>query len=129
MRLTTHRRNCAGALGTGTSTMAHRHPLPVRSFQRLSMASLLLFAALQCADALTTLLFLRHGVAEANPLIRAAFGVASPAVALLAVKSAGCGLAYLAWRGRRVRILRRVNCFFGVCLAWNLLAISLGPAA
>lgn len=93
------------------------------------MATLLLFIALQFCDTLTTLVFLRHGVAEANPLIRFAFGLASPAVALVALKAAGCALAWLAWRSRRVRLLWRVNCFFGLCVAWNLLAISLGPAA
>lgn len=93
------------------------------------MATLLLFIALQFCDALTTLLFLRHGVAEANPLIRFAFGLASPAAALLAMKAAGCALAWLAWRSHRLRLLRRVNCFFGLCVAWNLLAFSLGPSA
>jgi hypothetical protein len=93
------------------------------------MASFLLFVALQFCDALTTVLFLRHGVAEANPLIRFAFALASPPVALFADKTAGCALAWLAWRSHRVRLLRRVNCFFALCVAWNLLALSIGPAA
>ena len=92
------------------------------------MATLLLFMALQFCDTLTTLVFLRQGVTEANPLIRLAFGLASPAAALIALKAAGCGLAWLAWRSQRVRLLRRVNCFFGLCVVWNLLAISLAPA-
>lgn len=90
------------------------------------MAALLLFVALQFCDALTTLVFLRYGVAEANPLIRLALSLsASPALPLLAVKAAACGLAYVAWRCHRRRLLVRVNCFFAACVAWNLVAISL----
>lgn len=89
------------------------------------MPALLLFITLQFCDALTTLVFLHHGVAEANPLIRLALSLsAAPAFPLLAVKAAGCGLAYLAWRSHRRRLLFRVNCFFAVCVAWNLVAIS-----
>jgi hypothetical protein len=89
------------------------------------MASFLLFIGLQLCDMLTTLVFLRHGVAEANPLIRVALGLShSPALPLLAVKAAGCGLAWLAWRSRRHRLLSRINCFFAACVAWNLVAIS-----
>jgi Domain of unknown function (DUF5658) len=90
------------------------------------MPTLLVFIALQFCDALTTLVFLRHGVAEANPLVRFALSLSpSPALPLLAVKAAGCGLAYLAWRSHRRRLLFRVNCFFAACVAWNLVAISL----
>ena len=89
------------------------------------MTTLLVFASLQLCDAVTTLVFLRHGVAEANPLIRFALGQsASPALALVAAKAAGCALAWLAWRGHRRRLLSRVNCFYAVCVAWNLLAIA-----
>jgi hypothetical protein len=89
------------------------------------MATLLLFVALQFCDALTTLIFLRQGVSEANPLVRFALSrSASPALALLAVKAAGCGLAYLAWRSQRRRLLVRVNCFLALCVACNLVAIS-----
>ena len=105
--------------------MAPAQQFLVRSFQKTSMASLVLFIALQFFDTLTTLVFLRHGVAEANPLVRFALGLSdSPAFPLLAVKVAGCGLAWLAWRGRRHRLLTRVNCFFAACVAWNLVAIS-----
>jgi hypothetical protein len=89
------------------------------------MAALLLFITLQFCDMLTTLVFLRNGVAEANPLVRFALSLsASPALPLLAVKAAGCALAYLAWRSDRRRLLVRVNCFFAACVAWNLVAIS-----
>jgi hypothetical protein len=105
--------------------MAPMRQSRVRSSQKTSMASLLLFIALQLCDAVTTLVFLRHGVAEANPVIRFALGLSqSPALPLLAVKAAACVLAWFVWRGRRQRLISRVNCFFAACVAWNLVAIS-----
>jgi hypothetical protein len=89
------------------------------------MAPLLVFIALQLGDALTTLLCLRNGIGEANPLIRFIFGLtSSPALSLFAVKAAGCVPAWLAWRSRRRRLLTRVNYFFAACIAWNLLVVA-----
>jgi hypothetical protein len=89
------------------------------------MALLLVFLVLQFCDLATTLLFLQHGVAEANPLVAVLIRVsAQPAVALLLVKAAGCGLAVYAWKGRRTRLLRYANLFFAVCVGWNLLAMA-----
>jgi hypothetical protein len=89
------------------------------------MAILLVFLVLQFCDLATTLLFLHHGVAEGNPLVAALVRVtAQPAVALLLVKAAGCGIAVYAWRGRRIRLLRRANLFFAMCVGWNLLALA-----
>ena len=105
--------------------MAPFDPVRVRSFQRLSMTPLLLFIALQICDALTTLTFLRQGIAEANPLIRLAIGVShSPELGLLGVKAAGCAMAWVAWRTDRRRLLARANGFFAACVVWNLVAIS-----
>ena len=90
------------------------------------MAILLVFVALQLCDLATTLLFLHHGVGEANPLVAALMRVwAQPAVAVLLVKAAGCGLAVYAWRSRRTRLLWRANLFFAACVGWNLLAIAI----
>jgi hypothetical protein len=88
------------------------------------MAILLVFVALQLCDLATTLVFLQHGVGEANPLVAALMRVSQPAVAVLLVKAAGCGLAVYAWRSRRTRLLWRANLFFAVCVGWNLLAIA-----
>ena len=90
------------------------------------MAILFVFLALQFCDLATTLVFLQHGVAEGNPLMAALIRVsAHPAVALLLVKAAACGLAVYAWRSGRIRLLRRrANLFFALCVAWNLLAIA-----
>jgi hypothetical protein len=97
----------------------------VRSLQQTVMATFLLFVILQFCDAVTTLVFLHRGVAEANPLIRLALRLsATPVLPLLAFKAAGCALAWFAWRASRVRLLRRVNCFFAACVVWNLLVVA-----
>jgi hypothetical protein len=93
--------------------------------KKVDMAILLVFLALQFCDLATTLVFLRHGVAEANPLVAALIRfVAQPAMALLLVKAAACGLGWYAWRCRRTRLLRRANIFFALCVGWNLLALA-----
>lgn len=91
---------------------------------------LLAFICLQVMDTLTTLLFLHQGVSEANPLIRAALaGWAHPGVGLALAKVSAIALATLAWRSGRTRLLRKVNLVFALCVAWNLAAIWIGPAA
>jgi len=87
---------------------------------------LLEFICLQVLDASTTLLFLGRGVAEANPLVRAALGAshAGPALPLVLVKLAGVLVAFYAYRSGRSKILRRINVLFALCVAWNLAAIA-----
>jgi len=87
--------------------------------------SFLLFAALQVCEVLTTLLFLRHGVQEANPLMRAAMAVVRQPLAALALpKAAALGLALYAARSGRTRLLARINVLFTCCVAWNLMALA-----
>jgi len=89
------------------------------------MAVLLVYFSLQLCDLATTMLFMRHGIGEGNPLVAALIRISDqPAVALVLVKAVGCGLAVYAWRSRRMRFLRRVNLFFALCVCWNLLAIA-----
>jgi uncharacterized protein DUF5658 len=88
------------------------------------MTIFLVFLVLQFLDGATTAVFLSRGVSEANPLVAALLRAGSnPAFALLAVKLAACALAWLAWRSRRITLLRRANIFFALCVAWNLTAI------
>ena len=88
------------------------------------MATLFLFLGLQVCDVATTLAFLRHGVAEGNPLIAALMVlVVSPALALALIKLGGCALGVYAWKSNRTRLLRRANLFFAACVAWNLVAL------
>lgn len=89
------------------------------------MAILLTFFALQVCDLATTLVFLRQGVAEANPLVAVLMHFFSqPAFALGALKAGACLMAYYAWTSRRTRLLRRANLFFALCVGWNLIAIA-----
>jgi Domain of unknown function (DUF5658) len=93
-------------------------------WKRIDMAILFLFFGLQLCDVATTLAFLRHGVAEGNPLIGALMMVVvSPAAALALVKLGGCALGVYAWKSQRMRLLRRANLFFAACVAWNLVAL------
>ena len=86
---------------------------------------LLASMVLQVCDLATTLVFLQRGVGEANPLVGALIRISGqPAAAVLLVKAAGCGLAAYAWRSRRIRLLKRANPFFALCVMWNLLAIA-----
>ena len=102
--------------------MAPKGLQPVRSLQQTTMVTLLVFVILQFCDGLTTLAFLQHGATEANPLIRLALRLSTtPVLPLMIFKAAGCALAWCAWRASRVRLLRRINWFFAVCVAWNLL--------
>ena len=88
------------------------------------------FVCLQAMDALTTLLFLRHGVGEANPLIRAALaGAADPKIALVLAKVLAVVLGTVAWRSGRKRLLWKMNLLFALCVAWNLVAAWVGQAA
>ena len=89
------------------------------------MTILFVFIVLQFCDLATTLIFLRHGVGEANPLVSLLIRIsAQPAFAVLLVKAAACGMALFAWKSQRTRLLRRANLFFALCVAWNLVAIA-----
>jgi Domain of unknown function (DUF5658) len=91
--------------------------------------TLISFICLQALDGLTTLLFLRHGVGEANPLIRAALvGAADPRMALALAKILAVLLGTVAWRSGRKRFLWKMNLLFALCVAWNLVAAWVGHA-
>ena len=69
---------------------------------------LIQFLGLQIADAVTTLVFLQHGVNEANPLIRVALALfGQPALGLVIAKALGIGVALVAWRTGRRGMLRK----------------------
>ena len=87
---------------------------------------LLHFALLQLLDFATTLWFLREGVTEANPLVRATLALCGqPMAALAGVKLVGLAPAWLAWRSGRHGLLRKVNLVFAACVVWNLAALWL----
>jgi hypothetical protein len=80
-------------------------------------------------DTLTTLLFLHHGVHEANPLIKAALAIsADPRVAVGVSKVLAIVLATFAWHSGRKGLLRKLNVLYLACVAWNLAAFWVGVA-
>ena len=107
---------------------------PLCPLQWVSAMSPLLaqFAFLQLLDLLSTTAFLAHGVEEANPFVNWSMTLcSSPTGGLLIVKLMALGLGVAVWRLGRHRLLARVNAFFGVVVAWNVLALLLaatGPA-
>jgi hypothetical protein len=86
--------------------------------------SLVLFAYFQLLDLLTTVIFLLHGVKEANPLVKFALVAGpSPLVGLLAVKLAAVGLGIFCCMRGRAKLLTRMNVFFAFLVSWNLVAL------
>jgi hypothetical protein len=91
--------------------------------------SLVLFTYLQLLDLLTTVIFIIHGVKEANPLVKFALVAApTPLVGLLLIKAAALALgAYCCWQGRQ-KLLVRMNVFFAALVSWNLFAMIASAA-
>ena len=88
------------------------------------MNLLVQFCYLQVLDLLTTLAFVLNGVPEANPIVRLALKMGpSPFAGLALLKVFAVLLAVHCVRRSRLRLLARVNTFFAVLVAWNLLAI------
>lgn len=84
------------------------------------------FSYLQVLDFLTTVAFLLHGVHEANPLVRLAFGAgANPVAILITVKLLAIALGLYCWRQGRRQLLFRINILFAILIAWNLVALIL----
>jgi hypothetical protein len=87
------------------------------------------FSYLQVLDFLTTLAFLLSGVQEANPVVRLVVAASPSAwVGLVTVKTVALLLGLCCWRMGRLRLLTRINLFFAVLVAWNLVAIIVGMA-
>ena len=85
-----------------------------------------MFICLQAFDFLTTWVFLRAGVAEANPLVRWALSCYSPVAGLVVAKLVAVTLGVAAWRSGRRRLLRRMDFVFTACVLWNVAAILIG---
>ena len=88
------------------------------------------FVYLQLLDVLTTVAFLMQGVAEGNPIVRWAIEQGSnPWQGLFALKLGSVLLAFYCVRRARHTLLRRVNIFFALLVAYNLVALIIGSAA
>jgi hypothetical protein len=89
--------------------------------------ALMHFSYLQILDLLTTVAFLVNGIKEANPVVRLAlkFGP-SPVGGLILVKLFAILLGVYCWRMGRQRLLSRINLYFALLIAWNLVALIVG---
>ncbi len=87
------------------------------------MDSLIVFVLLQIADFTTTLLVLRLGGSEQNPLVRqfiGAFGVNGLVIAKTLVVVAGTVMAL----ARKYRAVRIANMLFAAVITWNVVVIA-----
>jgi uncharacterized protein DUF5658 len=83
------------------------------------------FLALQCLDALTTLIFLSKGIREGNPL----FSWTTPFVhaqwaGLIAVKLFAMLIGFSCYRNGKFAALRMANIGYSAIVGWNLLTIA-----
>ena len=89
-----------------------------------------LFVILQCLDVLTTLVFLRAGVAEGNPLVILALTNGhAPWIGLIAVKMIAAMIGLICYRTERITALRLANAGYFLIVGWNLVAISAAALA
>ena len=85
---------------------------------------------LQCLDALTTLTFLRQGVAEGNPLLVWALPYAhAPWIGLVAAKLMAALIGLYCYRNGRIKALRLANTGYSLMVGWNLTAIAAAAIA
>ena len=90
------------------------------------MGILTQFVYLQLLDALTTIAFLLQGVAESNPVVRWAMRAGpDPVSGLVLIKVAAVAMGIYCTLSARRKLLRRVNIFFAVLVAYNLVALIL----
>ncbi len=84
------------------------------------------FVYLQVLDALTTIAFMMYGVAELNPVIKWAMRESPSALTgLLLVKILAVGLAFYCIVRARQKLLRKVNVFFALVVAYNVVVLIL----
>jgi len=87
------------------------------------------FSYLQVLDLLSTLAFLLLGVHEGNPVVKMAlYNAPHPVMGLIAVKLAAVGLGVFCVRMGRFKLLGRINIFFALLVAWNMVALIVGAA-
>ena len=87
--------------------------------------NLVVFGYFQLLDMLTTVVFILHGVQEANPLVKFALRTApNPLVGLFLIKLVALGMAFYCWRLGRQRLAPAYQC--SIChsdYSWNLFAL------
>lgn len=90
------------------------------------MSVLTAFIYLQILDALTTVAFMMHGIHEMNPVVKWAMReAANPLGGLFLIKAAAVLVAVLCVSYSRYGVLRKVNVFFALLVAYNMVALIL----
>jgi len=86
--------------------------------------NLVIFGYFQLLDMLTTVVFLLHGVQEANPVVKFALRSApNPLLGLFLIKAVALCMAFYCWRLGRRSLLLRINILFAILVSWNLFAL------
>jgi len=86
--------------------------------------NLVIFGYFQLLDMLTTVVFLLHGVQEANPVVKFALRSApNPLLGLFLIKAVALCMAFYCWRLGRLSLLLRINILFAILVSWNLFAL------
>lgn len=82
-----------------------------------------LFLYLQVLDALTTLVFVKLGVREANPILSFLCSSVGYERGMAAKVLASMLVFVIAYSYGRIGLIKKANGFFAVLVAWNLLVI------
>jgi hypothetical protein len=84
------------------------------------------FAALQCLDVVTTLIFLSKGVREGNPLVSWTLPyLHSQLIGLIAAKLLAMIIGVWCYRNGKISALRIANIGYSAIIGWNLLTIAM----
>ena len=92
------------------------------------MSLLSIFVYLQVLDFLTTILFLKLGLPEANWLVGLLVRW-SPLLGVLVAKLATIVVALIAVHYHKVRVMRLANLGYGGVVVWNLVVMILSKTA
>ena len=92
------------------------------------MTLLSIFIYLQVLDFLTTILFLKLGLWEANWVVATMIRW-SPLAGILLAKLGTIVLAFVAVHYQKIRVMRLANVGYGGVVVWNLVCMILAKAA
>jgi hypothetical protein len=92
---------------------------------RTRSLALPLFAALQCLDVLTTLIFLSRGIGEGNALVAWMLPhVQAPLICLALAKVPAMTIGCYWYRRGRVNVMQLANLGYAAVVLWNVAAIA-----
>jgi hypothetical protein len=92
---------------------------------RTRSLALPIFAALQCLDVLTTLIFLSKGIGEGNALVAWMLPhVQAPLICLALAKLPAMTIGYYWYHRGRVNVMQLANAGYAAVVLWNVMAIA-----